>query len=222
MVLTSLKTKQTFVHNEARARQRFIAASTFKIPNTLIGLEEGAVENEDSPFRWDGTRHDFPDHNRDQTLLSAFRVSCVWCYQTIARRVGADRYRHHLRQMNYGHLSEPFDVARFWLDGALTISAHEQVEFLRRLHLREFAFSRHAYDTLAKVMMADSGPGYTVRAKTGWSGREPQTGWYAGIVETTDATWFFAMNIVVGSAADLPERIAITREILAAKGILPR
>jgi beta-lactamase class D len=222
IVLTSLKSNQTFIHNAPRARQRFIAASTFKIPNTLIGLEERAVENENSPFAWDGARHEFPDHNRDQTLRSAFRVSCVWCYRIIARRVGPERYRHHLRQMNYGRLTEPFDVANFWLDGSLTLSALEQIDFLRKLHRREFPFSRHAYDTLAAIMIADSGPGYTLRAKTGWSGRDPQTGWYVGIVETPSDTWFFATNILVRSPADLPERIALTREALAAKGILPR
>lgn len=57
MVLASLRGGGTFVHSEPRARQRFIAASTFKIPNTLIGLDEKAVEDADSRFAWDGTRY---------------------------------------------------------------------------------------------------------------------------------------------------------------------
>lgn len=223
MVLASMRGGETFVHNEPRARERFIAASTFKIPNTLIGLEEKAVEGADSPFKWDGTRHEFPAHNSDQTLKSAYQVSCVWCYQIIARRVGAEAYRRYLGSMGYGRLAPAFAVSTFWLDGSLTISAYEQVEFLRRLQRRELPFSRHAYDTLAGIMIADSGPGYTLRAKTGWSGgKAPQVGWYVGYVETPADVWFFAMNIVVREGGDLPERLAITREALAAKGILPR
>jgi beta-lactamase class D len=223
MVLASLRGGQTFVHNETRARRRFIAASTFKIPNTLIGLEEKAVESADSRFAWDGTRHRFPAHNGDQTLRSAFQVSCVWCYQIIARRVGAEAYSRYLGRMGYGQLARKFDVSTFWLDGSLTISAYEQVEFLRSLQQRKLPFSRHAYDTLAVIMIADSGPGYTLRAKTGWSLSEaPQVGWYVGYVETPADVWFFAMNIAVRGEGDLPERLAITREALAAKGILPR
>lgn len=41
IVITSLGTGQTFVHNDARAATRFPIASTFKIFNSLIALEKG-------------------------------------------------------------------------------------------------------------------------------------------------------------------------------------
>jgi beta-lactamase class D len=71
-------------------------------------------------------------------------------------------------------------------------------------------------------MVAASGPGYMLRAKTGLSGGESQVGWYVGYVETPSEVWFFATNLKVRTPADLPERLAITREALAAKGILPK
>ena len=89
VVISSLKSGQTFIHNDARANQRFSPASTFKVMNTLIALEEKAIVGKDDVFKWDGHVYDLPNWNRDQTLASAFKVSCVWCYQELARRIGA-------------------------------------------------------------------------------------------------------------------------------------
>jgi len=222
LVLTSLDGSRTFIHNDARAAERFIAASTFKIPNTLIGIEEKAVDL-DSRSPWDGVERPFPGHNRDQTLESAFQVSCLWCYQIIARRVGAAKYPEYIRRMAYGQLREPFDGTEFWLDGSLTISAQEQIAFLRNLVQRKLPFSPRSYDILARIMVADSPPGYTLRAKTGWSGGpHPQVGWYVGTVETPKEVWLFALNIVVRSPDDLPLRATLVREALTLKGILPK
>ena len=46
MVITSKNTATTFVHNDSRAAQRFLPASTIKIPNTLLALRHGAIANE--------------------------------------------------------------------------------------------------------------------------------------------------------------------------------
>ena len=43
MVITSLNSGKTYLHNEARADNRYTVASTFKILNTLISVEEKAV-----------------------------------------------------------------------------------------------------------------------------------------------------------------------------------
>lgn len=221
MVLSSLRSSRTFVHNDFRAGRRFSVASTFKIFNTLIALEEHAIAGADEVLRWDGRRYDFPDWNRDQTLESAFRVSCVWCFQQLARRVGAQKYRQYVRQAVYGELREPFEETTFWLDGSLQISAVEQLEFLKKLYRRELPFSASSYDVLARVMEVDSGPHFAMRAKTGWATRmTPQIGWYVGYVETTEDVWFFAMNLDIRDERDLPLRQRLTGEALQAKGVL--
>src|SRR5688572_28812997 len=46
-VLLDAKTGQLKAHDTERASKRFIPASTFKIPNTIIGLETGAVKSVD-------------------------------------------------------------------------------------------------------------------------------------------------------------------------------
>lgn len=220
--IESAKTKQRFVHNDARSRQAFISASTFKVLNTLIALEEGVMAGADSPLRWDGTVYEFTDWNRDQTLESAFRVSCVWCYQELARKVGAEKYPAYIRRSHFGELREPFDGTQFWLDGSLTISAEQQVAFLRQLVTRQLPFSSCNYDTLQAIMLSDNTPHYRLYAKTGWAARAaPAVGWYVGYVEVTDDIWLFALNLDTHRAADLPLRKELTLDALRAKGILP-
>ncbi|KAA6181770.1 class D beta-lactamase [Thiohalocapsa marina] len=222
LVIESVSSGERAVHNDARAEQAFIAASTFKVFNTLIAVEEGAIASADDTLHWDGTEHAFPDWNRDQTLATAFKVSCVWCYQELARRVGAETYPAYLRLAGFGQLREPFDGSRFWMDGALTISAEQQVAFLKQVVQRRLPFRASTYETLATIMLADATPDHRLYAKTGWSTRStPGIGWYVGYVERAEDTWVFALNLDVHDASDLPLRRQLTLDALRAKGILP-
>lgn len=221
IVVSSLRGGQTFVYNDSRAHQRFSPASTFKIPNTLISLEEQVISDKDDVLKWDGQIHEISDWNHDQTLQSAFKVSCVWCFQTLARRIGAERYRAWLQTLNYGELNEPFPVTTFWLDGSLVISAMEQVAFLESVYQRTLPFSASSYDTLRAIMLIEQTPAFSIWAKSGWATRvAPQVGWYVGYVETPANRWFFATNIVIRNESDLPLRQQLTREALQALGVI--
>ena len=221
IVMSSLNGGKTFIHNDLRAGQRFSPASTFKIPNTLIALEEKALAGKDAIFKWDGHLHDVATWNHDQTLTSAFQVSCVWCFQELARRVGAEKYQQYLRDLNYGEWREPFVATTFWLDGSLQISALEQVNFLRRVYRRELPFSDPAYETLKHIMLVEQGNTYTLWAKTGWAARvTPPVGWYVGYVETPTDVWVFATNIELRDEKDLERRQKLTRSALQVKGVI--
>ncbi len=221
IVIATLDGNQSYVHNEARAGRRFPSASTFKIFNTLIALEEGALPGLDEVIRWDGRVHDLPDWNQDHTIKSAYAVSCVWCYQDLARRIGGDRYRAHLARAGYGRLQETFDATAFWLDGSLTISAEEQLAFLRQVILQTLPYKASSYAGLREVMLMEQGEEYSLRAKTGWAARPtPQIGWYVGYIEKPGATWIFAMNMDMRGKEDLPLRRALTRASLKAKVII--
>ena len=113
------------------------------------------VSAKGNEFKWDGKLHDLPDWNRDQTLESAFKVSCVWCYQEIANKVGEKAYRRYIGQANYGVLTDKFDLTNFWLDGSLQISAYEQVDFVRKVYQQELPFKAQTFSTLKKMMLAE-------------------------------------------------------------------
>lgn len=223
LVIERADGKVRYVHNASRARRRLPVASTFKIFNSLIALEEKVVSSPEDSFKWNGKVHAIGDWNRDQTLRSAYRVSCVWCYQELARRIGNEGYRRHLRLASYGRLGEPFSLTTFWLDGSLRLSAREQVAFLRRLVDRSLPYRAESYDTLRELMLVDSGPqiAYQLRGKTGWSTIDtPGIGWYVGYVETNGHVWLFALNIDIRSEKDLPLRLELVRAALRTKGIL--
>ncbi|HPX88637.1 MAG TPA: class D beta-lactamase [Methylophilaceae bacterium] len=220
IVISPLNEGKTFVHDDLRASRRFSAASTFKILNTLVSLEENVISVNDT-LKWDGISREIPEWNRDQSLESAFRSSCVWCFQELARRVGTAKYRHHLAASAYGELHEPFTETTFWLDGSLKISAVEQVEFLKKVYRRSLPFNDSSYNSLRQFMLVEQNSEYALRAKTGWATKaNPPIGWYVGYVETRKGTWFFAMNMDTPDQSALPLRQKIARETLRAKGII--
>lgn len=222
IVIESVRTGQRFVHNEPRSRQPYTVASTFKIFNTLIALQAGAISDTSATFHWDGTRYEIADWNHDQTLDSAFKVSCVWCYQQLARRVGAAKYAAYIQQTNYGYLRQPFNATEFWLDGSLTISAEQQVAFLRQIVKRRLPFKASSYDALKQIMLTDETTQYRLYAKTGWAPHDiSPVGWYVGFVETSGDIWLFALNLATRDAKDLPLRMQITKDALKVKGALP-
>jgi len=221
IVITSLKTGKTFIHNDSRAKQRYATASTFKIMNTLIALEEKRILGKDDVFKWDGQIYSIPSWNHDQTLESAFKASCVWCYQVLARRVGSMNYMSYIKNMKYGELTEPFEETTFWLDGSLQISAAEQVEFLKKVYQRSLPFSQGSYDILRQIMLVEKTSSYYLWAKSGWATKvKPQVGWYVGYVETPTDVWLFALNIETRNDKELPLRMKLSREALKAKGII--
>lgn len=217
IVIYSLDRGKTYIHNDERARTRFVPASTFKIPNTLIALQESAVADEKEIIKWDGRERGMPSWNKDQSMESAFSSSCVWFYQELARRVGKDKYTRWLKTMAYGNEQAGPELTAFWLEGDLKISAVEQIDFLKKLHAGEYPFVPASYEILRKLMIIETTPEYTIRAKTGWS---QKVGWIVGYVESGKGVWFFATNMEMTKMEEAPFRKEITLEALKLKGII--
>jgi beta-lactamase class D len=191
------------------AERGFIPASTFKIPNSLIALETGVADSPGFSLPWDGVERWNEDWNRDHDLRSAFRVSAVWYYQELARRIGEQRMAEWLRKADYGNADSSGDLDMFWLNGNIRISPREQVEFLRRLHEGKSPFSPEVVKTfLDEVMVYERRDGVTIRSKTGWSmsqdlvdpstaGFEGNLGWYVGSVEQADGSRIYFATLLL-------------------------
>lgn len=219
LVVLDARAHRWLASDSTRAFESFIPASTFKIPMTLIALETGTAVDETQPFKWDGQKRAIDAWNRDQTLASAFQVSAVWAYQSMARRVGQPALQQFVRDFRYGNAKAGPIVDRFWLDGDLRISAVGQIEFLRRVHDRALPLSDRTYDIARKVMLRDQGPGWRLYAKTGWAddARPRPIGWFVGWVELDgdDARpIYFALNMDMMDAAFAPRREEIVRRVL--------
>lgn len=212
--------KHLQVFNEERSQVQFSPASTFKIPNTLIALKAEVVTSKESPFTWDGAANGRDAWNKDHTLESAFRVSCVWCYQEIARDVGSDRYVVDLAGLDYGNQEIGDRVDMFWLNGDLTISAAEQIEFLSAMLNYDVPYTREHVDLVKEIMLIEKTADYALYAKAGWTGSGLHTGWYVGYVEKGDDVWLFAMNMEMDQAEQAGLRKELTVRSLEALGML--
>jgi beta-lactamase class D len=188
-------------HDPERCRRRFSPCSTFKIPNSLIGLETGVVTDADFVIPWDGVERSRASVNRDHTLRSALRYSVVWYYQELARRVGEERMQAWVDSLQYGNRDLSGGPTTFWLTSSLAISADEQADFLARLQRGELPCSRRSVEIVKDIMLAEQGEGWTYRGKTGSGpGATEDLGWWVGLVERDGRAWAFACNV---SGSDL-------------------
>jgi beta-lactamase class D len=185
-------------HNPAQCAERFSPASTFKIPNSLIGLETGVIRDQHFSIPWDSVRRSVPDWNRDHDLESAIRVSAVWYFQELARRVGYGRMRRWIDTLGYGNCDISGGIDRFWLGSSLLISANEQVEFLRRLQGDDLPFSRRSIQIVKEILVLEKTKSTVLRGKTGFSANNKGlvAGWFVGTIERSGNIYIFASNII--------------------------
>jgi beta-lactamase class D len=198
--------------NPERAKVRFVPASTFKIPNTLIALETGALKDTDEVFRYDGKPRPVKAWERDMTLREAITASNVPVYQELARRIGLANYRVWLDRLDYGNRETGMALDRFWLDGPLAISAVEQVRFLALLAQGRLPASARSHAIVRDIIRIEEKDGRVLFAKTGWSGK---IGWWTGWIEHGDRITTFALNIDMTAAAEAPKRIELGKALLA-------
>lgn len=217
IIIYDSKNDRVFQHNPQRNKKAFPAASTFKILNSLISLETQVIFDEIAVLTWDGITRQIPAWNRDLNMREAFKLSAVWFYQVLARRVGYERMQKWVNQVGYGNkqIGDKEDIDKFWLDGKLQITPQEQIQFLRRLYKNELPFSERSISIVKDIMIMEKTPDYTIRAKTGLFGFgndfTPKIGWYVGYLEKGDNIYFFATNIDIRNDKDTAARIELTR-----------
>lgn len=211
-----------YYYDSTRCFTRFTPASTFKIPNSIIGLETGVIADENYIIKWDSTKSR-ETCDRDLTLKDAIKFSCVWYYRELARRVGAEKMQAMLNSFDYGNKDISSGVDKFWLEGSLKISQAEQIAFLKKLYKYELPVSRRSIDILKNIIVLDSTESYIMRGKTGWGFEDKKDiGWLVGWIEKSDNTYFYAINIETDkdNSRFAESRKAITEKIFRDFGVI--
>lgn len=220
-VLYAVSADRLVGYNEARATKRFLPASTFKIPNSLIGLSVGAVADVDEILPYGGNPQPIKAWERDMGLREAIGMSNVPVYQELARRIGLERMAKGVAEIGYGNGEIGTVVDTFWLVGPLEISAMEQATFLARLAKAELPFPMEAQASVREIIQMDSGDGWTLFGKTGWANScNPAIGWWVGWVEKQGRIYTFALNMDMPQVSDAAKRIELGKACLSALGIL--
>lgn len=205
-----------------RARRRFVPASSFKIANSLIALETGAVKDVDEVIPYGGKRQRFKVWERDMSMREAVPASNIAIFQELARRIGLHAYRDWLARLNYGNAETGTALETFWLDGPLEISAVEQTKLITRLAHGTLPVSSRAQAMVRDILLLESGADWKLYGKTGWRfSSTPQLGWWAGWVERGDKISTFALNIDMPNPDDAKRRVVIGKHALQALGVLP-
>jgi beta-lactamase class D len=208
------------VHDRRRAETRYIPASTYKIPNSLIGLATGVVANVDQVLPYGGGPTRRPEWAHDMSLRDAIRISNVPVYQGLARRIGLERMRSSLRQFDYGNMDPGTVVDTFWLEGPLKISAVEQTVFLDKLVQDKLPVPKAAMAAVREILRQEGSA--ELYAKTGWGvppdGKE--IGWWVGWVKKDGKLYTFALNLDIPDDATGARRVPLGKASLQALGLL--
>ncbi len=174
--------------------------STFKIWNTLFGIETGIITSvDDSFYKWDGKTRFIPEWNKDLTLREAFKVSCVPAFQELARKIGKDKMQLWIGKIHYGNCDISLGTDRFWLPKAgeksIRITPLEQAELLLSLVSKKLPISSKALEMLESIMQVDEEEFDSLYGKTGTGvdeNEKPDLGWFVGYLKLNREIHAFA------------------------------
>lgn len=202
-VLYKESTNTYSFYNKNLCETEISPLSTFKIVSALSGLENGILKNENSKMEYSGANYPVDTWNADLSLKEAFSSSCVWYFRQVVDRVGQEKMRAILQELQYGNrdLSEwngsgvnPLpELNGFWLASSLKISPIEQVSALHSIFDTENQFDIETIKTLKNIMYItdlDSGHLY---GKTGST--SDGKAWFVGFLEESGDRTYFAVYL---------------------------
>ncbi|GAB4093943.1 penicillin-binding transpeptidase domain-containing protein [Flaviaesturariibacter terrae] len=212
------------MYNLTRYRDSaFSPASTFKIVNSLIGLQTGKISNDSMVIKWNGVTTPRTECNEDMSMYTAFRRSCPNWYQELARRIGRDTMQRWLDSLSYGnHRISRIDT--FWLDNSLKVRPDEELGLVKRLYFNQLPFFKTNQEIVKRAMLFESTPAYRLGYKTGWGKKENgrDLAWMVGWVEENNHPFFFVLNFeTTKPGVDIPTvRLNMLKGILKQLGYL--
>lgn len=206
----------------------YLPASTFKIINSLIGVETGRVKDSSTVIPWDSVNRPRQECNRDMTMYDAFRISCPPWYQELARRIGKDTMQHYLDTLGYGQRYGKFSITNnldtFWLDNSIKITADEELGIVKKLYFDQLPFLKRSQRIVRNMMQWESNANYQLSYKTGWGTTEKghQLGWLVGWIEENKHPYFFVLQVESPDPQfDMPAaRLKILKDILKQYGFM--
>lgn len=218
-VLYERNSDSMYIYNEKLARTRVSPASTYKIYDALLALEQNIITENNSSLTWDGTSQPFKLWEKDQDLSSAMHNSVNWYFQTLDAQLGAQTISVYLNDINYGNKTIGSNTSTYWGDGSLKISPLEQTILLQQFCNEKLPAKAENVNTVKDSLYTEKIPigssAGKLYGKTGTTRFQDESinGWFIGFVETTDNVYYFATylkgesNITGSKAAEVTRNI---------------
>lgn len=223
VIIREISSGKEVLYNPKSVDTGYPPCSTFKVPNSLFGLEKGVLTGKNTLYKWDRKKHSRPEANKDQTLESAFQQSIVWYYQIVARKIGEASMKSYLKATSYGNQDISGGIDNFWLMSSMTISPRNQVDFVEKLDQETLPFSKKNQRIVKELMTYDQGSDWAFRGKTGtgdavksWK----RQGWFVGLCHSNRNRYAFAF-FATGEDVNGPKVREIARKALINMKILP-
>ena len=217
------------LYNTIRFRDSaYLPASTFKIVNSLVGIETGRVKDDSMIIAWNGKPSSRIECDKDLTMYNAFRLSCPPWYQELAKRIGKDTMQHWLDTLGYARRYSGFVIKNnldtFWLDNSARVTADEQLGLVKKLYFDQLPFQQRSQEIVRGMMLMESNANYSLRYKTGLGVTEKghALGWIIGWIEENRHPYFFVLQVEhPDKNFDLgPVRLKMLKAILKAWGFM--
>lgn len=199
------------VYNQELALTRRSPCSTFKIISSLIALENGNIDPDNSTRIWSGEVFWNEDWNKDIDFSDAFHSSCVWYFREVIDEIGKDRMQEELNRLQYGNCdisdwggqlntnSNNPVLTGFWIESSLLISPKEQVEVLERIFGDNTSYSEETRNQLKQVMLLSeqTDSDILIYGKTGMgkSYNVVVDSWFTGFAETPEKRIYFCIYL---------------------------
>lgn len=204
------------IYNIERYRDSaYLPASTFKIVNSLVGIETGRIRDSAMIIN-------------DLKMFEAFKTSNVPWYRELARRIGKDTMQHWLDTLGYGQryikpvIKDNLDT--FWLDNSVKVTADEQLGLAKKLYFGQLPFQPRSQRMVKNVMLMENNSNYKLSYKTGWGHSEKGNtiGWVVGWIEENRHPYFFVLQMESPEPAyNMGEvRVDILKSILRQYGFM--
>ncbi len=174
------------VYNMKLDTERLSAGTSFKILNTLIGVQTGKITNENTVINDSGA-------NKSITLKEAFNTSSVPYFQSLARQIGKDTMKFWIDSISYGNKNISGPVDSFWLNNNLKISPDEQLGLMSKIYFDQLPFQKYAQQMVESLMLKEDNTLYKLSYATGTGVDEKNNsfGWTLGWIEENRHIYFF-------------------------------
>lgn len=192
---------QFTIYNLSRYKDSaYLPASTFKIVNSLIGIETGRIVDENMKITPTTLQPSRPECDSEMTMKQAFTLSCFPYYQEVARMIGRDTLQKFLDSIGYAARYQKAVINKidsFWVDNSVKITADEQLGLAKKLYFDQLPFQKRTQRIVKEVMLVEKNANYSLSYKTGWGYKEDgkSIGWIVGWIEENKHPYPFVLNI---------------------------